>query len=48
MLINNYDSDANKSKIKGYLNLEDIFGFCKSFIRVTKNLSFHLVFETND
>ena len=30
MLINNY-TDANKGKIKGYLYLEDIFGFCKTF-----------------
>ena len=37
MLINNH-TDANKSKIKGYLYLEDIFGFCKFFKKVTKNL----------
>ena len=30
MLINNH-TDANKGKIKGYLYLEDIFGFCKTF-----------------
>ena len=30
MLINNH-TDANKVKIKGYLYLEDIFGFCKTF-----------------
>ena len=45
MLIDNH-LDANKSKIKGYLYLEDIFGFCKTFIKVTKNLSFHLTFKT--
>ena len=28
MLINNH-TDANKGKIKGYLYLEDIFGFCE-------------------
>ena len=28
MLINNH-TDANKGKIKGYLYLEDFFGFCK-------------------
>ena len=28
MLINNH-TDANQGKIKGYLYLEDIFGFCK-------------------
>ena len=34
MLINNH-TDANNGKIKGYLYLEDIFGFCKSFKKVT-------------
>ena len=30
MLINNH-TDANKGKIEGYLFLEGIFGFCKTF-----------------
>ena len=47
MLINNH-TDANKCKIKGYLYLEDIFGFCKTFKKVTKILRFHLTFKTND
>ena len=47
MLLNNH-TDANRGKIKGYLYLEDIFGFCKTFKKVTKNLSFHLMFKTND
>ena len=47
MLINNH-TDANKGKIKGYLYLEDIFGFCKTFKKVTKNLGFHLSFKTYD
>ena len=47
MLINNH-TDVNKGKIKGYLYLEDIFGFCKTFKKVTKNLGFHLQFKTND
>ena len=47
MLINNH-TDANKGKIKGYLYLEDIFGFCKTFKKVTKNLGFHILFKTND
>ena len=47
MLINNH-TDANKGKIKGYLYLEDIFGFCKTFKKVTKFLGFHLTFKTND
>ena len=47
MLINNH-IDANRGKIKGYLYLEVIFGFCKTFKKVTKNLGFHLQFKTND
>ena len=45
MLIDNH-LDANKGKIKGYFYLEDIFGFCKTFKKVTKNLGFHLLFKT--
>ena len=41
-------TDANKGKIKGYLYLEDIFGFCKTFKKVNKNLGFHLTFKAND
>ena len=47
MLIDNH-TDANRGKIRGYLYLEDIFGFGKSFKKVTKNLGFHLMFKTND
>ena len=47
MLIDKH-TDANKGKIKGYLFLEVIFGFCKTFKKVTKNLDFHLTFKTND
>ena len=47
MVINNH-TDANRGKIKGYLFLEDIFGFRKSFKKVTKNLGFHLMFKTAD
>ena len=47
MLIDNH-TDANKSKIKGQLHLEDIFGFCKTFRKVIKNLGFHVTFKTND
>ena len=47
MLINNH-TDANKGKIKEYLYLEDIFGFCKTFKKVTKNLGFHINLKTND
>ena len=47
MLTNNH-TDANKGKIKEYLYLEEIFGFCKNFKRVTKNLGFHLLLITNN
>ena len=47
MFLNN-PTDANEGKIKGYLYLEDIFGFCKTFKKVTKNLAFRLFFKTND
>ena len=47
MLIDNH-TDANKGKIKGYIYLEDIFGFCKTFEKVTKKLGFHFMFRTND
>ena len=45
MLIDNH-TDANKGKIKGYLYLEEFFGFCKTFRKVTKNLGFIIMFKT--
>ena len=50
-LIDNHDivgQEVNKGKIKGQLALENIFGFCKSFKKITKNLSFHIIFRTAD
>ena len=47
MLIDNH-IDAKKGKIKGYLCLEDFFGFRKNFKKVTKILGFHLMLETNN
>ena len=47
MLIKNH-TDPNKGKIKKYLHLEDIFGFCKTFKKVNRNLGFHISFKTND
>ena len=47
LLINNHVL-ANKGKIKGQLPLENIFGFCKSFKKITKNLGFHIKFRTAD
>ena len=48
MLINNHDVAANKGNIRGQLSLEHIFGFCKTFKKITKNLGFHLKFKMND
>ena len=48
ILINTHDEAANKGRIKGHLPLEHIFGFCKSFKKLTKNLGYHLKFKMND
>ena len=45
MLITNHEA-ANRGKIKGQLPLEHIFGFCKTFKKVTKNLGFRITFKT--
>ena len=45
MLIDNH-IDANKGKKRRYLYLEYIFGFCKTFKKVTQNLGFVLTFKT--
>ena len=47
-LINNHAVEANKGRIKGHLALEHIFGFCKTFKKITKNLGFHLRFKMNN
>ena len=47
-MLNVTHTEAIKGKIRGYLYLEDIFGFCKTFKEVTKNLGFHITFKTND
>ena len=47
MTIDNH-TDLNKGKIKGFFYPEDIFGFCKSFKKVTKSLGFHLMLKIND
>ena len=48
ILINNHAVEANKGRIKGHLALENIFGFCKSFKKITKNLGFHLKLKMNN
>ena len=47
MLINN-ETEANRGKFKGHLPLQHVFGFCKTFKKITKNLGFHLSFRSND
>ena len=48
ILINNHAVEANKGRIKGQLSLEHIFGFCRTFKKITKNLGFHLKLKMND
>ena len=48
-LIDNHNiagQEANKGRIKGQLPIEHIYGFCKTFKKVTKNLGFHFTFKT--
>ena len=47
MFINNH-TEANGRKIEGYLPLEHVFGFCKTFNKITKNVGFHQTLKTND
>ena len=48
ILIKNHAQEVNKGKLKGQLALEHIFGFCKTFKKITKSLGFHLIFKMND
>ena len=48
MLINNHEADANRDSIKAKLPLEHMFGFCRTFKKVTKNLGFEITFKTAD
>ena len=45
ILINNYETDVYKRKKKGLLPLEQLFGVCRTFGKITKNLGFHLAFK---
>ena len=47
-LINNHDLAAKKGKIKGILPPEHIFGFCRTFKKITKQLGFNITLETAD
>ena len=46
LLVSNPDIAAKKGKKKGQLPLEHIFGFCKTFEKVTKQLGFQLTLKT--
>ena len=46
MLFDNCENIADRGKIKAQLPLEHIFGFCKSFKKITKNLGFEMKFKT--
>ena len=48
MLINSHDDDNNKGKIRANLPLEHIFGFCKTFKKITKGLGFELQLKTSN
>ena len=45
---NNYVDEVNKGKIKDQLHLEQIFGCCKGFKKISKILGFNLTFKRND
>ena len=46
--LNTNHEPANRGKAKGQIPLEYIFGFCKTFKKITKNLGFHPTFKTAD
>ena len=45
-LIENHEKDPESEKIKEELLLEHIFGFCKTFEKLTKNLGYEINFKT--
>ena len=48
MLIDSHTNEDNKGKIRGNLLLEHIFGFCKTFKKITKGLGFELQLKTSN
>ena len=46
MLIDNHENNPDRGKMEGQLSLEHIFGFCRTFKKVTKNLGFEITFKT--
>ena len=48
MLIDSHTNEDNKGRIRANLPLEHIFGFCKTFKKVTKGLEFELQLKTSN
>ena len=48
MLIDSHTIEDNKGKIRANLPLEHIFGFCKTFKKITKGLVFELQLKTSN
>ena len=48
ILFKNSAAEKNEGKNKNHLPPEHIFGFCKSFKKITKNFGFHLKYKMND
>ena len=48
MLINSHTNEDNRGKIRANLPLEYIFGFCKTFKKITKGLGFELQLKTSN
>ena len=45
-LVNNQSEAGKKGRISVQLPFEDIFGFCRTFKKITKQLGVHLTLET--
>ena len=48
LLIDSHTNEENKGKIRANLPLEYIFGFCKTFKKITKGLGFELQLKTSN
>ena len=48
MLIDSHTNDDNRGKIRANLPLEHIFGFCRTFKKITKGLGFELQLKTSN
>ena len=48
MLIDNHTLPVNRGKINCQLPLDYIFGFCKTFKKITENLGFHITLKTTE